>query len=179
MFHDNKKPNDQTITKFYENSKGKAKDNITQLTRSMEGQETQIAYRALDVSTDAKYDKKADTIFIAKDYQQLHEQEPDLFEPLLEHERVHAEYKSDPPVDERSLQSYIDEEMKAYRAEYDAWQRVKSQYTAPEARRNLCPAGQELVARYEFKMNRIEQSGWSDYRRQLEQEYRQRMEVSR
>ena len=179
MFNDFKRPTDKLKPTPGTDSVRKAKDNIAQLTDAMEQQGPKTEFAHLGWDTDAQYDKSSNTILVAEDYGSVMEKEPALMEPLLAHERVHAAYQSDDPVDEASLQAYVDEEMAAYQAEYDAWQRVKDQYTSPEGRAALDPAGKELVSRYEFKMDRIEQSGWENYRAQLEQEYRGRIEVKR
>lgn len=179
MFNDQQRPTDKLNPLSGGDKDGKAKDNVAKLTEMMECGETKTDFARLGWDTDAQYDKATDTILVAEDYRSIMEQEPALLEPVLAHERVHAAYQGDDPTDEASLQAYVDEEMAAYRAEYDAWQEVKVQYMSPEGRAALDPAGRELVTRYEFKMNRIEEAGWEGYRAQLEQEYRGRMESKR
>lgn len=179
MSGDFKRSTDQLKSTLGEDSSGKAKENVAQLTEMMEHGDTKTDFARLNWDTDAQYDKATDTILVAEDYRNVMEQESALLEPVLAHERVHAAYQGDDPTDEASLQAYVDEEMAAYRAEYDAWQEVKERYTSPEGRARLDPAGKELVAHYEFKMEQIEQSGWEGYRTKLEQEYRRRMETKR
>jgi len=179
MFNDQQRLTDKLNPLSSSDKTGKAKDNVAKLTEMMERGETKTDFARLGWDTDAQYDKDTNTILIAEDYRSVMEQEPDLLEPVLAHERVHAAYQGDDPTDEASLQAYVDEEMTAYRAEYDAWQGIKEQYTSPEGRAALDSAGKELVGRYEFKMNRIEEAGWDNYRTQLEQEYRGRMESKR
>ena len=175
MCNDFKRPTDRLKPTPGDDPIRKAKDNIAQLTDAMEQQNPRIEFGRLGWNTDAQYDKSTGTITVHEEYRSVMEKEPALMEPVLAHEQVHAAYQSDDPVDEVSLQAYVDEEMAAYQAEYDAWQKVKDRYTSPEGRAALNPAGRELVARYEFKMDRIEQSGWKGYRVQLEREYRGRM----
>jgi len=175
MSSDFQRPTDKLKPTLGGDTVGKAKDNIAQLTEMLEQESPKTEFGRLGFDTDAHYDKATNTITIAEDYRNTMEQEPALLDPLLAHERVHAAYQSDDPVDEASLQAYVDEEMAAYQAEYDAWQRIKPQYTSPEDRAALDPAGKELVGRYEFKMNQIEEAGWESYRTQLEQQYRERM----
>lgn len=176
MFNDQQRPTDKWSPLSGGDQAGRAKDNIAQLTEMMERETTKTDFARLKWNVDAQYDKATDTILIAEDYRSVMEQEPALLEPLLAHERVHAAYRSDDPVDEASLRAYVDEEMAAYRAEYEAWQRIKTRYTSPEGLAALNPAGRELVHRYEDKMNPIEKAGWDDYRTQWEQEYRRVME---
>lgn len=179
MFSDQQRPTDKLNPLSGGDQAGRAKDNIAKLTEMMERETTKTDFACLNPNVEAQYDKATDTILIAEDYRSVMEQEPALLEPLLAHERVHAAYRSDDPADEASLQAYLDEEMAAYRAEYEAWQRIKARYTSPEGLAALNPAGRELVQRYEFKMNPIEEIGWDNYRTQWEQEYRRRMEVKR
>lgn len=176
MSGDFKRPTDQLKPTLGGDNAGKAKDNVAQLTKMMECENTKTDFARLGWDTDAQYDKATDTILVADDYRSVMEKEPALLEPVLAHERVHAAYQGDDPADEASLQAYVNEEMAAYRAEYDVWQGIKEQYTSPEDRAALDPAGRELVAHYEFKMEQIEQAGWDGYRTKLEQEYRGRME---
>lgn len=172
---DYKHPTDKAASGLDDSVAHKAKDNVAQLTDAMADEGPKTEFARLGLNTDAQYDKSSDAIMVAEEYRGVMEQEPALLEPVLAHERVHAEYQSDPPVDEASLQAYVNEEMAAYRAEYDTWQEIKDHYTSPEGRAALDPAGKELVSRYEFKMNRIEDAGWEGYRAELEQEYRKRM----
>jgi hypothetical protein len=176
MFGDRHRPTDKLKPALPKGDADKAKDNVAKLTDMMESDNTKTEFGRLGRDTDACYDKATDTILLAEDYRGVMEQEPTLLEPLLAHERVHALYKGDDPIDEASLQAYVDEEMIAYRAEYEAWQPIKSQYTSPEGRAALDPAGKGLVWRYESKMERIEAAGWDGYRGQLEQMYRRRMD---
>lgn len=177
MFNDKQRPTDKLNPLSGGDKAGQAKENVAKLTDMMERGETKTDFARLGWDTDAQYDRDTNTILVAEDYHSVMEQEPALLEPVLAHERVHAAYQGDDPTDEASLQAYVDEEMVAYQAEYEAWQGIKEQYTSPEGRAALDPAGRELVTRYEFKMNRIEEAGWEGYRAQLEQEYRGRMEV--
>lgn len=179
MFTDRKHPNDQAVSQADGGVFHKAKDNVTKITDAMEQESPEVDYAHLDWAADAKYDKKKKTIFIAEEYRDLHEEEPELFEPLLAHERVHAEFQSEEPQSEVSLQAYVDEEIAAYRAEYEAWQDIKDHYTSPEISASLSPAGRELVYRYEAKMEKIERVGWDGYRAELERTYRDRMLKSR
>jgi len=175
MSSDFKSPTDQLKPTPGDDTASKARDNVAQLTEMMEQENPGVEFSQLSWDTDAQYDKATDTIMLAEDYRNTMEQEPALMEPLLAHERVHAAYQSDDPVDEASLQTYVDEEIAAYQAEYAAWQGIKGHYTSPEGRATLDPAGRELVARYEFKMSHIEQAGWAGLRSDLESQYRQRM----
>ena len=175
MSGDFKRSTDQLTSMPGGENAGKGKENIAQLTEMLEQKSPNVEFANLGFSTDAQYDQATDTIMLAEDYRATMEQEPELLEPLVAHERVHAAYQSDAPTDEASLQAYVNEEMAAYQAEYNAWQQVKAQYTSPEGRAALDPAGKELVGRYEFKMNQIEQAGWDGYRAQLEKQYRERM----
>ena len=175
MSSDFRSPTDQLKPTPGDDTASKARDNVAQLTEMMEQEGSDVEFASLGWDTDAQYDKATNTIMLAEDYRNTMEQDPALLEPLLAHERVHAAYQSDAPVDEASLQAYVDEEMAAYQAEYDAWQGIKEQYTSSEGRAALDPAGQELVARYEFKMGHIEQAGWVGLRSDLESQYRQRM----
>ncbi len=186
MFSDQQSPTDKLNPLAGGDKTGKAKDNIVQITDMM-GRKIKIEFGhwwgPYDCETDAQYckatEKTPERILVAEEYSTMMEQDPALLEPVLAHERVHAVYQSDDPTDEASLQAYVDEEMAAYRAEYNVWQKIKEQYTSPEGRAALDPAGRELVTHYEVKMNRIEEAGWDNYRAQLEQEYRRRMESKR
>jgi hypothetical protein len=175
MFSDNKSLSDQSKAQVDESALHKGKENISQLTEALESEEPQVEYASLGWDTDAQFDKDANVIMVAQEYEELSEQEPALVEPLLAHERVHAEHQGSEPTDEASLQSYMDEELEAYQAEYEAWQAVKDHYTAPEIRSSLDPAGRELVARYESKFEDVERTGWEDFRIKREQVYRKRM----
>jgi hypothetical protein len=173
---DFKRPNDRSVSKLTADTLRKAKENVAAISRSLEQSDSEVEFANLGSFTEAQYDKGKGKILISEAYRGVVKEAPKLLHPLVAHERVHAEHKSDDPVDEASLQAYVDEEMAAYRAEYAAWEDVKDEYTNPQKRAQLSPESKELVARYEFKFDRIEQEGWESYRAQIEQEYRQRLE---
>lgn len=176
LLRDTKRPGDHPASKLTGDMVSKAKDNVARLTKALEQGGPNVEFAGVGVGTDARYDKKTDTIFIAKDYRSVMEQEPKLLEPLLAHERVHAMYKSDSPADEASLQAYVNEELAAYQAEYAVWSDIKGEYTDPQKRAQLSPVCKELIHLYEHKFDRVEQQGWEGWRVQMEQEYRGRLD---
>ncbi len=149
MSNDQQRPTDKSgLTPKVENV-GKAKDNIAQITRALERKAPQIKYKAM-TDGQGKYDKATNTIIINKENEFLEQQDPVLLEPLLEHERVHAQYKGDDPYDEISLQAYIDEEIEAYQAQVNVWETIKSDYANPGKRAALGDAGKKLIGYYDF-----------------------------
>lgn len=180
MFNDQQRQDDkQKSAPKGDEATDKARENVALLNDAMEREIPKVEFAQLGWDTDAQYDPKTDTITLPEDYRNTMTEEPALLEPLLAHECVHASYQSETPKDEVSLQTYIAEEMVAYQAEYAAWQEVKPRYASSERRSVLSPTERELIARYEFKMNHIDQVGWENYRSELEARYRLRLNEAR
>jgi hypothetical protein len=135
-----------------------------------------INYDTLDNNTFAQYNAENNEILVNEDLKVTDEA---LLSTLLSHEAIHADYHSEDPADEASLQTYVDEEVEAYRAQLERWQQVKNafdqRYPDPASREVLGEAGQELLAQNRQLELQIEEEGWDGFRACLENKYRDRM----
>jgi hypothetical protein len=139
---------------------------------------SQWQYGPLDSGTNAQYNKASDTITVNERYQGV--TEPALIDPLLAHESVHAQYKSNDPTDEASLQKYTDEELGAHRAQLDSWQQSKAEFdqkypTDNIRQQQLSEEARDLLSDHLQLEQTVQEKGWSGFRQELEGKYRQRM----
>ncbi len=136
-----------------------------------------MAFTALDASTNAQYDKAADSICINS---KLQAADLGLLSPLVAHEQIHRKYKSDDPHDESSLQNYIAEEKEAYQAQVDEWRRVREQffqrYPTTDSRATMSEDARNLLSDLQQLDQEIQERGWDDFLQRRASTWRTRME---
>jgi len=134
------------------------------------------AYEFAKLATDANAQFKDGKILVNERYRGVGAKE--LLEPLLAHEQVHARYQSAAPHDEASLHEYTDEEMEAYKAQYDAWLKNKNDffehYPTVSSRASL-GNGADLLADHLQLEQQINELGWDAFRQKKLGEFRARM----
>ncbi len=105
-----------------------------------------LQFEPLGAGANARYDRERDAILLDSRYQEV--REPALLAPLLAHEEVHRRYQSNDPVDEASLESYLDEEIEAYRAQLHTWLDCKEEFYRrhPNPANTLTDVERDLLA---------------------------------
>lgn len=105
-----------------------------------------VLFEPLGAGANARYDRSRDVILLDSRYQDV--REPALLAPLLAHEQVHRRHGSSEPVDEASLEDYLDEEMEAYRAQLQTWLALKEDFSQrhPTPAETLTEAERDLLS---------------------------------
>lgn len=134
-----------------------------------------VHFEPLGTGTNARYDRERDAILLDSRYQEV--REPALLSPLLAHEEVHRRYRSDEPVDEASLERYLNEEMEAYRAQLQTWLDIKEEFyqSHPNPAETLSEVERDLLSDHlQLEMALTDEAAFRAARATY---YRQRMAV--
>jgi hypothetical protein len=128
-----------------------------------------IVYGLLGNDTYSQYNRQTDEIIITQDFQGANAL---LIEPFIQHERIHKKYKSADPTDEASLNKYVEEELEAYKTQYETWMHNSALYQAPSQR--SLPDQMALEALRELEL--YIKDSWEKFCQELINKYRERME---